>query len=168
MKMLCIMAVLFGIAIGLGGAAGGAAGQEFPNKLVRLVIPYPPGGSAEAQARIIAQKLGELWNQAVVIENKPGAGTTIGAAFVAKSAPDGYTLYLASTSHTFSASLYKNLPYDAVKSFAPVSRVASSPLILAAHPSAGVSTIKELVDMAKAKPNTYAYASSGSGEESAA
>lgn len=163
MKRLCRMAVLLGIALVLGGTAGGAMAQAYPNKVVHLVIPYPPGGSAEAQARIIAQKLGELWNQTVIIENKPGAGTTIGAAFVAKSAPDGYTLYLASTSHAFSASLYKNLSYDAVKSFAAISRVASSPLIFAAHPSAGVSTIKELVDMAKARPDTYAYASSGSG-----
>ncbi|MBI2320114.1 MAG: tripartite tricarboxylate transporter substrate binding protein, partial [Betaproteobacteria bacterium] len=122
MNRLWKMASILGLALSLIAGAGIAAAQEFPNKLVNLVIPYPPGGSAEAQARIIAQKLGELWNQPVVIINKPGGGTTIGAAFVAKSAPDGYTLYLASTSHTFSASLYKNVTYDAVKSFAPVSR----------------------------------------------
>lgn len=163
MNMLCKMASILGIGLSLIIAAGSAAAQEFPSKLVNLVIPYPPGGSAEAQARIIAQKLGELWNQTVVIINKPGAGTTIGAAFVAKSPPDGYTIYLASTSHTFSASLYKNVPYDPVKSFAPISRVATSPIVIVAHPSAGVSTLKELVDRAKAKPNTYAYASTSTG-----
>ena len=147
----------------LGVIAGNVAAQGFPNKLVRLVIPYPPGGSAEAQARILAQALSEEWKQQVIIENKPGAGTTVGAAYVAKAAPDGYTIYFASTSHTIVQSLYRNLPYDAVKSFAPISLVAVSPLVLTVHPDVKAATVKELIELAKAKPGTLNYASSGSG-----
>ena len=147
----------------LGVIAGNVAAQGFPNKLVRLVIPYPPGGSAEAQARILAQALSEEWRQQVIIENKPGAGTTVGAAYVAKAAPDGYTIYFASTSHTIVQSLYRNLPYDAVKSFAPISLVAVSPLVLTVHPAVKAATVKELIELAKASPGTLNYASSGSG-----
>ena len=99
--------------------------QDFPNKVVRIVVPFPPGGSAEAQARIIAQKLSEAWGQPVLVESKPGAGTTIGAAFVANSPADGHTLYLAgNTSHVVSAILHKDtIKYDAIKSFAGVSLI---------------------------------------------
>lgn len=146
-------------------AATGTAGaqQDYPSRLVRLVIPFPPGGSAEAQARIIAQALSDDWKQPVVIENKPGGGTTIGAAFVAQSKPDGYTLYLAGTSHSISQSLYKNLPYHAVRSFAPVSLVAVSPFILTVHPGVAAKNAQELIALAKAKPGSLSYASSGSG-----
>lgn len=145
------------------GLAGSAFAQEFPNRVVHLVIPYPPGGSAEAQARILSQALAEEWKQPVIIENKPGAGTTVGAAYVAKAPADGYTIYFASTSHTITASLYRNLPYDAVKSFAPISLIAVSPLILSVHPGVKATTVKELVDLAKARPRALNYASSGSG-----
>jgi tripartite-type tricarboxylate transporter receptor subunit TctC len=144
-------------------AAGHAAAEEFPNKVVRIVVPYPPGGSAETQARIIGQKLTEAWGQQVIVESKPGAGTTIAATYVAKSLPDGYTLYLAGTSHTISASLYKGLPYDAVKSFAPVSLLAISPFILATGPGKSANSLKELVEQAKAAPGKLSYGSSGSG-----
>ena len=143
--------------------AGPAAAQAFPDKLVRLVIPFPPGGSSEVQARILAQALSEDWKQPVVIEYKPGAGTTVGAAYIAKSPPDGYTLYQVATSHTISASLYRNLPYDAVTSFAPISLLSVSPLILSVHPRVKAATMKELVDLARAKPGTLNYATSGSG-----
>jgi tripartite-type tricarboxylate transporter receptor subunit TctC len=143
--------------------AGAAMAEEFPTKLVRIVIPYPPGGSAEQQARILAQVLSETWKQPVIVENKPGAGTTIGAAYVAKEAADGYTVYFASTSHAISASLYRNLTYDAVKSFAPISLVAVSPLILSVHPSVKANTMQELIALAKANPGKLNYGSSGSG-----
>ena len=144
-------------------AASHAIAQEFPSKIVRLVIPYPPGGSAEAQARIVAQALSDDWKQPVIIENKPGAGTTLGAAFVAKAPPDGYTLYLASTSHTIAQSLYKDLPYHAAKSFAAISLIAVSPLILTVAPGVKAQSVRELVELAKTTPNGLTYASSGSG-----
>jgi tripartite-type tricarboxylate transporter receptor subunit TctC len=151
-------------AVAIGCAWIGAAGaQEYPSKIVRLVIPFPPGGSAEAQARIIAQGLQTEWKQSVVIENKPGAGTTLGASFVAKAPADGYTLYLASTSHTVTQSLYKDLPYHAVKSFAPISMLATSPFVLTVHPGVAARSVAELVALAKAKPGFLTYASSGSG-----
>ncbi|MFM9888160.1 MAG: tripartite tricarboxylate transporter substrate binding protein [Burkholderiales bacterium] len=143
--------------------AGAVTAQEYPAKIVRLVIPYPPGGSAEAQARIVAQALQAEWKQNVVIENKPGAGTTLGAAFVAKAPPDGYTVYLASTSHTVTQSLYKDLPYHAVKSFAPISMIAVSPFVLTVHPGVPARTVSELVALAKSKPGALTYASSGNG-----
>ncbi|MFA5912199.1 MAG: tripartite tricarboxylate transporter substrate binding protein [Burkholderiales bacterium] len=153
-------------ALFLFAAAGIATAQDFPNKTVRIIVPYPPGGSAEAQARLLAQKLSETWGQPVIVESKPGAGTTIGAAYVASSPPDGYTLYLAgTTSHLPSAILFrKSIKYDALKSFAGVSLVASSPFILAVNPSVlPANSVKEYIDLAKAKPNTITYASSGNG-----
>lgn len=146
--------------------AATANAQTFPGKPVRIVIPFSPGGSADAQARILGQKLGELWGQSVLIESKPGAGTTIGAAFAAAAAPDGYTLYLAGASLLISGSLYKNLGYDPVKSFAPVSMLASSPYVLAVHPAVKATTVKELIDLAKAKPKGVTYGSAGNGSGS--
>ena len=146
--------------------AATANAQTFPNRPVRIVIPFSPGGSADAQARILGQKLGELWGQSVLVESKPGAGTTIGAALAAGSAPDGYTLYLAGASLLISGSLYKNLTYDPVKSFAPVSMLASSPYVLAVHPAVKATTVKELIDLAKAKPKAITYGSAGNGSGS--
>ncbi|MSQ54729.1 MAG: hypothetical protein EXR31_05115, partial [Betaproteobacteria bacterium] len=131
------------------GLANLAAAQEYPNKVVRLVIPFPPGGSSEVQARILAQSLSDDWKQPVVIEYKPGAGSTVGAAYIAKSPPDGYTLYQVATSHAISASLYRNLPYDAITSFTPISLLSVSPLILSVHPRVKAATMKELIDLAK-------------------
>jgi tripartite-type tricarboxylate transporter receptor subunit TctC len=156
---LKLLSILLVAALG----AGAAMAEDFPTRLVRIVIPYPPGGSAEQQARILAQVLSETWKQPVIVENKPGAGTTIGAAYVAKEAADGYTVYFASTSHAISASLYRNLTYDPVKSFAPVSLVAVSPLILSVHPGVKANTMKELIALAKANPGKLNYGSSGSG-----
>ncbi len=145
---------------------GTAWPQAYPGKPVRIIIPFSPGGSADAQARLLGQKLGELWGQSVLIESKPGAGTTIGAAFAASSAPDGHTLYLAGASLLISSSLYKNLSYDPLKSFAPVSMLASSPYVLAVHPAVKASTVKELIDLAKANPKSVSYGSAGNGSGS--
>src|SRR6201996_3889271 len=124
---------------------------DFPTRVVRIIVPYAPGGSAEAQARTLAEGLTQVWKQQVIVEDKPGAGTTIGAAYVAASAPDGYTLYLAGTSHTISPSLF-NIRYDAVKSFSPVSRVATSPFILMVNPSLKVDSMGDLLALARSKP----------------
>ena len=143
-----------------------ARAQAFPVKAVRIVIPFSPGGSADLQARTLGQKLTESWGQSVVIEAKPGAGTTIGAAYAASSPPDGYTLYFAGASLLISGNLYKNLSYDAVKSFAPVSMVADSPYFLVVHPSVPTRSVKALIDLAKARPKALTYASAGTGSGS--
>jgi tripartite-type tricarboxylate transporter receptor subunit TctC len=150
--------------LALVAAASSAVAQTFPSKPVKIIVPFPPGGSADAAARIVAEKTSEEWKQPVLVENKPGAGTTIAAAFVAGSAPDGYVLYLTGPiSHAVSAALYKNPGYDAVESFAAVARVASAPFILVVHPSVKANSVQELVGLAKARPGALTYASSGSG-----
>jgi len=150
--------------LALVAAASTAVAQTFPSKPVKIIVPFPPGGSADASARIVAEKTSEEWKQPVLVENKPGAGTTIAAAFVAGSAPDGQVLYLTGPiSHAVSAALYKNLGYDAVSSFAAVARVASAPFILVVHPSVKANSVQELVELARARPGALTYASSGSG-----
>jgi tripartite-type tricarboxylate transporter receptor subunit TctC len=144
-------------------AVGSARALDFPAHYVKLIVPYPPGGSAEAQARTLGEQLSKIWKQPVVIENKPGAGTTIGAAYVAASEPDGYTLYLASTSHAVSPSMYKSQSYDAVKSFAVISRVSTSPVIVVVHPSLKINTIGEFVKLAREKPDVLTFGTSGIG-----
>jgi tripartite-type tricarboxylate transporter receptor subunit TctC len=151
-----------GQAVAQAPAAGAA--QAFPNKAVRIVVPFPPGGSADATARIIGERMSAAWSQPVLVENKPGAGTTLGAAFVADSAPDGYVLFFTgSLTHAASSALFRNPGYDALKSFAPVGLVSASPFVLVVHPSVKANTVKELVELAKTKPGGLTYASSGSG-----
>ncbi|WP_166652629.1 tripartite tricarboxylate transporter substrate binding protein [Enterovirga rhinocerotis] len=130
---------------------------------MRIVVPYAPGGSAELQARAVGEQLSKIWKQPVIIENRPGAGTTIGAATVASAPADGYTLYLAGTSHTVSPSLYRNLSYDAAKSFAAVSQISTSPFIVLVNPKLGVKTIEDLIALAKRKPGELNYGTSGVG-----
>jgi tripartite-type tricarboxylate transporter receptor subunit TctC len=156
------------LAIGLAavaaiGAAGMAAAQDYPNKPVRLVVPFPPGGVADNMARAYGQELAKAWQQPVVVENRPGAGTTIGADFVAKSPADGYTIYLTNVGHSSSAAVYRKLPYNADKDFTPVSLLADVPSILAATPSLPANNVKELIALAKAKPGTINFASAGTG-----
>ncbi|HET7764618.1 MAG TPA: tripartite tricarboxylate transporter substrate binding protein [Burkholderiales bacterium] len=144
-------------------AAAGAA-QSYPAKPVRVIVPFPPGGSADAASRSMADKLSSLWGQPVVLEHKPGAGTTIAAAYVAASPADGYTiLFCGAISHAASANLYRNLSYDALKSFAPLGTIALSPFILVVNPSVKAASVRELVDIAKARPGVLNYASSGNG-----
>ncbi len=137
--------------------------QDFPTGVVRIVVPYLPGGSAEAQARFLSQELQKQWGKPVIIENKPGAGTTVGAAFVATQKPDGHTLYLASTSHTVTPSLYKTLPYDPIKSFEPISMISSSPFLALVKGDSPVNTLADLAALAKSKPGAMSWASSGVG-----
>jgi tripartite-type tricarboxylate transporter receptor subunit TctC len=144
--------------------AAGAIAQTYPAKPVRVIVPFPPGGSADAASRSMADKLSSLWGQPVVLEHKPGAGTTIAAAYVAASPADGYTiLFCGAISHAASANLYRNLSYDALKSFAPLGTIALSPFILVVNPSVKAASVRELVEIAKARPGALNYASSGNG-----
>jgi tripartite-type tricarboxylate transporter receptor subunit TctC len=147
-------------ALGLGAAIGAFA-QEYPSRPIRLIVTFPPGGTVDITARIVQPKLSEYLGQTVVIENRVGAGGTVGTEAVARSTPDGYTFLYTLSSHTINPFLYK-LNYDVERDFAPVSLVISVPQLIAAHPGAP-KTLKELVAAAKARPGFYAYASPGNG-----
>jgi tripartite-type tricarboxylate transporter receptor subunit TctC len=136
--------------------------QDYPAKAVRLIVPFPPGGGTDYTARLIGQKLNELWGQPVVVENRPGASTTIASDLVARAAPDGYTLIMGSVNHTINPSLYARLPYDTVKDFTPVTVCVTAAYILVAHPSLPVKTVKDLIALARARPGQINYSSSGS------
>ncbi len=146
-------------------AAPIASSQEaYPNKPVRIVVPYAPGGATDSAARVFGQGLGELLGQQFIIDNKPGGGTNIGAAFVAQSAPDGYTLYVANfASNGVNKWLYKKLAYDPDKDFAAVAMMTLSPQFLVVHPSVPVKSVKDLVRLAKTSPGKLTYGSPGIG-----
>jgi tripartite-type tricarboxylate transporter receptor subunit TctC len=151
------------LALALGTASSTASAQGYPNKPVRLIVPFAPGGFTDVVARILGQKLSVAMGQQFVIENKAGAGSTIGTDFVAKAAPDGYTLVMISTTHVISPWIYKTMPYDPIKSFTVVSKLVDSPYVLLVNPKVPANNVKELVALAKAAPETIHYASSGNG-----
>ena len=144
-------------------AALAASAQPYPNRPVKIIVPFGPGGFTDVAARILQKELAPVLGQAVIIENRPGAGSTIGTDAVAKAAPDGYTLAMVSTAHVISPHVYKQIPYDAIKDFTPVMRLAEGPYVLAVHPSLPVKSVAELIALAKAKPGVIDYASSGNG-----
>jgi tripartite-type tricarboxylate transporter receptor subunit TctC len=144
-------------------AALTASAQPYPNRPVKIIVPFGPGGFTDVAARILQKELAPVLGQAVIIENRPGAGSTIGTDAVAKAAPDGYTLAMVSTAHVISPHVYKQIPYDAIKDFTPVMRLAEGPYVLAVHPSLPVKSVAELIALAKAKPGVIDYASSGNG-----
>jgi tripartite-type tricarboxylate transporter receptor subunit TctC len=149
------------LALALLLAASSACAQSFPSKPVKIVVPFPPGGSTDIAARLVAPKLAELWKQPVVVENKPGAAANIGADFVAKSAPDGNTQLLATTALAASAAIFDKLTYDPVKDLAPVVFVAAIPNLLMVHPSVPATTPQAFVAYAKANPGKLNFASPG-------
>ena len=154
----------FAAAAALALSAASAWSQTYPTKPVRMIVGFPPGGGTDVVARVIGQKLGEWWGQAVAVENRPGATGTIGADFVAKSPADGYTLIMGHVnSHGIAPNLFAKLPYDAIKDFAAVSYVGYVPNVLAVHPSVPANSVKELVALLKSKPGAMNYASSGNG-----
>lgn len=137
---------------------------DYPNKPVRLVVGFAAGGISDVLGRAIAIPLSKQLGQQVIVENKPGAGTTIAGDFTVKSAPDGYTLWLQDiTTHAINANLYSKLPYDSIKDFTYVAMVASTPLMLVVHPSTPAGSVKELIALLKANPGKYSYGSSGNG-----
>ncbi len=141
-----------------------AVAQQYPTRPIRLLVPSTPGGSVDTLARIVAPKLSEKWNQQVVIDNRAGAGGIVAAETTAKAPPDGYTLMLGTVSSlATNVSLTAKLPYDPVKDFAPVSLLATQPLMLTVHPSVAANSVKELIALAKAKPGTLTHSSAGNG-----
>ncbi len=160
---MSVLAVLIGVASSLGAQAQPAG---YPSKTVRIIVPFAPGAFTDASARLLAKELSEQMGQPFVVENKTGAGGTIGADFVAKSPPDGYTLLITETSFAMTPALYPKLPYDPVKDLLPVSQYADATAVLMARNGLPAKTVKELVALAKSKPDGLTYGSAGLGSSS--
>lgn len=164
--MKCVRSLvetIFAVGLALAIPAAASAGQ-FPSRTIHLVVGFAPGGINDIVARLIAPKISQTLGQTVIVDNRPGAGGTIAADQVARGEPDGYTLLLGSVSNlAMASSLYKNLPYDATKDFAPVALVAASPNIMVVNPGFPVHSVKDLIKLAKEKPGTINYASAGIG-----
>ena len=156
-----VMAALV-FALGLAGT-GRVHAQDYPSRPVRVVVPFSPGGAVDGPMRVIAQQLSKRLGQSVFVENKPGAGATIGSELVAKSPPDGYTLLLASQTNAISATLYPHLGFDPIDDFAPVSLIGREPGVVVVNPALPVQTLQQLIAYAKARPGQIDYASSGNG-----
>jgi tripartite-type tricarboxylate transporter receptor subunit TctC len=162
-RLISRAAGLLALAMTVVGATSAYA-QPYPDRPIRLVVPFPPGGSTDIMARLFGQKLTEALGQRVYIDNRGGAGGRIGTDVVAKAPPDGYTLMMdTGITHTASTSLYKNLPYNVLTDFAPITMLASEPLLIVLHPSVPANTLGELVALAKAKPGELNYSSQGNG-----
>ena len=164
MKHFSILTRVLAICLLAAPAGPAAAQQTYPNKPIRMIVPYPPGGSNNALARIVGQKLGENWGQQVIVDNRPGGNTIIGSEALVKSPPDGYTLMLTSIgAHAINSILLPNLPYDSIKDFTPISTVSFSELMLVVPPALPANTLQEFIALAKAKPGQLNYATSGAG-----
>lgn len=140
-----------------------AFAQTYPARPIRLIVSFAPGGSVDLVARLVGQKLSEAWGQQVVIDNRPGAGGNLSAEIAARATPDGYTLYMSSASFVVNASLYRNLPYDPIKDFVPITLVASVQNVLVVHPSLPARNVSQLIALARKTPGEINYASTGSG-----
>jgi tripartite-type tricarboxylate transporter receptor subunit TctC len=153
------------VAASLGALCGApATAQTWPAKTVRVIVPFTPGGISDVLSRVMAQHLSGALGQQFIVDNRPGAGTTIAGELVAKAPPDGYTIYFMDmTTHAINASLYSRLPYDSVRDFTQIAMVAQTPLVMVVHPSLPVKNVKDLVALAKARPGQIAYGSSGTG-----
>jgi tripartite-type tricarboxylate transporter receptor subunit TctC len=158
--------VVLSVAVGMAGAAQPGMAQRpeyYPARPIRLIVPFTPGATADIVARRLAPRLSESWNQQVVVDNRAGAGGTIGISIVAKAVPDGYTLLVHSVAFAVSAALYARLPYDSVKDFAPITQISQAPSVMVAAPALGVKSVKELIALARSKPGQINYASAGIG-----
>ena len=159
--MLCI--ALIGSALAGVTAQAQSTAEVFPNKPIRFVVPFPPGGGNDILARALAPKMSEILGQQVVVDNRAGAGGNIGADFVAKSTPDGYTIVIASNQVTMNPWIYSKLPFDIAKDFSPVAQIASVPMLLAIHPDVPAKNLAEFIALAKTKPGSLNYSTPGLG-----
>src|SRR5258708_16023698 len=153
------------VAAALAVLAGPARAQDYPTRVVHVVAPFGPGGPADVFSRVVAQKLSDTFKQGFVVENRPGASTMIGTDAVAKAAPDGYTLLIISQTHATNESLVANKPFQLMRDFAPVSPIYAGDLVMVVHKSVPAKTLKAFIPLAKAKPGTMNYASSGTGSQ---
>ena len=151
------------LALTVALLAAPARAQDYPNRPIRVIVPFSPGGAVDGPTRVLAQELGKRLGQQVVIDNRPGAGATIGSEAVAKAAPDGYTLLLASQTNAISATLYSKLSFNPIDDFSPISLIGREPGVVVVHPSLPAKTVQELIALARAKPGQIDYASSGNG-----
>jgi tripartite-type tricarboxylate transporter receptor subunit TctC len=156
-----LQAIVVGLCIAM--TAGTANAETYPSQPVKIVVPFGPGGYSDVVSRVLAQNLTVVTGQSFIVENRPGAGSTIGTDYVAKSKPDGYTLVMVSTTHVISPALYKNLPYDPLTSFAPVSKIATTPYVLVINDKVKARNVKEFIALSKAHPHAIRYSSSGNG-----
>jgi tripartite-type tricarboxylate transporter receptor subunit TctC len=164
MRITTVIALVCAAAAAVNGNAHAQTAANFPMKPVRLILPYPPGGGSDTIVRPLAQRLGENLKQQVVIDNRGGAGGNIGMELAAKAPPDGHTIVFALTAQlAVNPALYKKLPYDPLKDYEPITLLASGPYILLVHPSLPVKSVKDLIALARTRPNQITYASSGSG-----
>ena len=154
---------LSGMALGLIAVAAQGWAQEYPAKPIRVIVPFPAGGGSDIIARVTVQKMASALGQSVVVDNRAGASGNIASELVAKAPADGYTLLFANSSLALSPALYQKLPFDPARDFVPISMVSSYPFVLAVHPSLPARSVRELVDLAKAKPGALIYASAGAG-----
>jgi len=157
----CLLAGILSLA-GMGFADRGLA-QGYPSRAVKLIVGFPPGGAVDVVGRIFANKLSAMWDQPVLVENRPGAAGNIGSELAAKSAPDGYTIIIVASSHVTNGALYRNLAYHPIRDFTPISQVTYYSLVLVAHPSVAAITLKELIAFAKINPGKLSFNSAGSG-----
>lgn len=163
MKCSTVRARMLAASVLMVFASLATAQQTYPTKPIRFVVPYPPGGSTDPMARMSGQKLGEIWGQQVVVDNRPGGGSIIGTEFVAKSPADGYTILLASAAFLTGPSLFPHIPYDTIKDFDAVATIAKYGHILVVHPSVPANTLQALIALAKSRPGQLNYSSSGVG-----
>lgn len=155
--------IVTGIALLLWLTTSWSQSLSYPNRPIRLIVPFPPTGAVDPMARIIGQKLTEAWGQPVLVDNRPGGGTIVGTEILAKSAADGYTVILAPVALTVNPAMYTKLPYDPVKDFTPISLIAKYPMMLVVNPKTPVNSVKELTDYLKSKPGQINFSSTGNG-----
>ncbi len=160
---LSFLSLVFGMAVSSVSSVYAQSADSYPDKPITIVVPYPPGGFNDTLGRIVGKKLSDAWGKTVVVENKPGAGTVIGSNFVAKSAPDGYTILVAQFPFSANPYLYKALPYDTLKAFTPVILAGRSPMVLVVNSNSPIKTTGDLLALAKSKPGSVNYGSSGPG-----
>ncbi len=158
-----VIGVLLMAVLGLLAAIDQVVAQTYPQKPIRMLVPWPPGAGTDLMARLVAQRLSEVTGQPVIVDNRSGAGGMIGSDAAAKASPDGYTIIMSNIAFAFSPALFPKMPYDTLNDFSPISLVATQPYLLVVHPSLPTKSIKELVALAKAKPGQIAYASAGAG-----
>ena len=163
MNRFWLLLVLVLSAGSLATTTSSVHAQSYPDKPIRIIVPYTPGGFNDTLARTVGQKLQEAWGQSVIVDNRPGGGTLIGTEMAAKAAPDGYTLYMVPFAFAVNPSLFKKLPYDSIKDFTPITLAASTPNLLVVNPALPVNSVKEVIALAKSKPGKLNYASTGNG-----